>query len=247
MTAAILGTARAPINAAWLVFTALLALTAIRMLLAAKLELHFDEAYYWYWSKNLQFAYFDHPPAVAWFIRAGTSLFGDSELGVRFPGQLCVVVATCLLFDAARRAFSFNTALIMVASTQATLLLGAGSIVMTPDAPLLLFGTIVLWALIRFSLAPAGWWWLIVGLAGGGALMSKYTAVLFAIAVGFWMLSSPQLRGWLAKPWPWAGLGVSILCFLPTLLSDAAHGWASLAKQGGRVTRAGGPAFVRIL
>ena len=42
-----------------------------------------DEAYYWVWSKNLAFGYFDHPPLVALWVRI-SSLFFDSELGVRF-------------------------------------------------------------------------------------------------------------------------------------------------------------------
>ena len=25
-----------------------------------------DEAYYWLWSKNIAFSYFDHPPLVSW-------------------------------------------------------------------------------------------------------------------------------------------------------------------------------------
>ncbi len=247
MNAVTFGAAKAPVSEVWIAVIALATLTALRLVLAAHIELHFDEAYYWYWSKNLQLAYFDHPPAVAWFIRAGTSLFGDSELGVRFPGQLCVLLSTCLLFDAARRVFSVNTALIAAVSAQATLLLGAGSIIMTPDAPLLLFASVALWALIRFSIAPAGLWWLLVGLAGGGALLSKYTAVLFALAIGIWMLSSPQLRRWLAHPWPWVGAGVALLCFLPVPIIDAERGWASFGKQGGRLTRDSGPALGRIV
>jgi 4-amino-4-deoxy-L-arabinose transferase-like glycosyltransferase len=243
MTSATYGAASAPIREAWLVIAAVAALTAIRLCLAAHLELHFDEAYYWYWSKNLQFAYYDHPPAVAWLIHAGTSLFGDSELGVRLPGQLCVLFSTCFLFDAARRAFSFNTALISAAAAQATLLLGAGSVIMTPDAPLLLFASIALWALIRFSLEPSGWWWLVAGLAGGGALLSKHTAVLFAGAVGLWMLSSPRLRSWLGRPWPWAGAIVAILCVLPVLSSNG----GSFGKQGERLMQAEGPAIERIV
>jgi hypothetical protein len=180
MTAATVDVSKAAPNATFFAFAALAALTAVRLMLAKHLELYFDEVYYWYWSKNLQLSYFDRPPAVAWFIRAGTVLFGDTELGVRFFGQLSMMAATCLLFDAARRAFSLRSALIGVGSTQATLLLGAGSIIMTPDIPLLLFSTIILWSLVRFTLAHAGFWWLIVGLAGGAALLSKYTAGLLA-------------------------------------------------------------------
>ena len=121
--------------------------------------------------------------------------------------------------------------------THATLLLGLGSIVVTPDAPLLLFATIAFWALIRMSNAQLGWWWLIVGLAGGGALLSKYTAGLLVVAIALWVLLTPRVRGWMLSTWPWIGAGVSALCFMPVLFWNAEHGWISFAKQGGRLAR----------
>ena len=54
-----------------------------RGVMAALLPLSADEAYYWLWSKHLAAGYFDHPPAIAWLIRAGTVLFGDTPFGVR--------------------------------------------------------------------------------------------------------------------------------------------------------------------
>src|SRR5215831_20540983 len=45
-------------------------------------ELLDDEAYYWVYSKFLDWGYFDHPPMVALLIKIGYSLF-HSELGVR--------------------------------------------------------------------------------------------------------------------------------------------------------------------
>ena len=237
MAATTVGTSKVPWNAAFLAFVALATLTAVRLALAEHLELHFDEAYYWYWSTNLQPSYYDHPPAVAWFIRLGTDLFGDTELGVRFFGQIGIMVATCLLFDAARRAYSLRSALIGVGATQATLLLGAGSIIMTPDNPLLFFSTIALWSLVRFALAPTGNWWLLVGLAGGAALLSKYTAGLLAISIALWLVLTPQLHRWLMRPWPWIGALIAAVAFLPVLIWNAGHGWASFSKQGGRLVR----------
>lgn len=239
MSATLSDTVQAPVKVAKWGLIALASLTVLRLMLAAHFELHFDEAYYWYWSQNLQQSYYDHPPAVAWFIRAGTALFGNTEFGVRFFGQLSVLVSTLFLFDAARHAYSLRSALIAALATQATLLLGAGSIVLTPDTPLLLYSTIVLWALVRFTLAPDGYWWLIAGLAGGGALLSKYSAGLLAISVALWVIATPRMRPWLARPWPWLALLTSTVCFLPVLLWNAEHDWASFTKQGGRLWRWG--------
>jgi len=56
----------------------------INFLQAIFTPIHDDEAYYWIWSKSLDWGYFDHPPAVALFVKLGTLLFGDTTLGVRF-------------------------------------------------------------------------------------------------------------------------------------------------------------------
>ena len=57
-----------------------------RIVLSGHLGLSEDEAYYWVWGQRLDAGYFDHPPAIAWIIRAGTELLGDTERGVRLVG-----------------------------------------------------------------------------------------------------------------------------------------------------------------
>ena len=64
-------------------FILLLAWLVINWLQAAFTELDPDEAYYWMYSKVLDWGYFDHPPFLAVLINVGYGLF-PSELGVRF-------------------------------------------------------------------------------------------------------------------------------------------------------------------
>src|SRR6187401_1293338 len=48
-------------------------------------ELQDDEAYYWVYSKYLDWGYFDHPPMIAVLVKMGYAIF-PNELGVRlFP------------------------------------------------------------------------------------------------------------------------------------------------------------------
>src|SRR6201991_5312837 len=65
-----------------------LALVVLRLVAAAWTPLTFDEAYYWMWSKHLAGGYYDHPPMVAYVIRAGTLIAGDTEFGVRLVSIL---------------------------------------------------------------------------------------------------------------------------------------------------------------
>src|SRR5882762_11823095 len=88
----------------WLAVVAVIAaMTAMRLVYAGVLELRTDEAYYWTWSKESVLSYLDHPPMIAWFIRFGTAIFGDSNLGVRFAGILAMLVTQLLLADIVRR------------------------------------------------------------------------------------------------------------------------------------------------
>src|SRR5476651_2907672 len=62
-----------------------------------------DEAYYFQWSKHLDASYFSKGPAVAYTIAAGTDLWGDNNLGVRFFAVLLSAGTAWQIFLLARR------------------------------------------------------------------------------------------------------------------------------------------------
>ncbi len=217
----------------WLV--ALLALTVLRLLVAAVVPLAPDEAYYWVWSRTLQAGYLDHPPMVALFIRAGTLLAGETAFGIRLVGPLAIAAASVLLARAANDLFPDRRPGVPAAALfNATLVVGIGGVLATPDLPLLVFWTASLWALGRLHATGDGRWWLVFGVLAGLALASKYTAVLLGLGVVLWLLLTPAARRWWRDPRLWAGGAVALLVFSPVLAWNAAQGWASFAKQGGR-------------
>jgi 4-amino-4-deoxy-L-arabinose transferase-like glycosyltransferase len=219
-----------------LLAAAVAAVTAVRLAVSARVPLAPDETYYWIWSHALAGGYLDHPPMVALWIRAGTLAAGQTALGVRLLGPLAAGAASWLLFDAARRLFpATNAGVVAVVLLNASLLLGVGSVIMTPDSPLLFFWTATFWATARLSAGGSGWWWLAAGLAGGLALDSKYTALLLWIGIGLWVVLVPAMRPWLRRWQPWAACGIGLAVFVPVLAWNAANGWAGLARQGGRV------------
>src|SRR5450631_3642129 len=81
------------------------AMTAVQLLLIGRVELTFDEAYYTLWSRDIAWGYLDHPPMVAVWIRASTSLFGGSEFGVRALNTLILAVLPALIAWIAWRLF----------------------------------------------------------------------------------------------------------------------------------------------
>src|SRR5580693_3249 len=211
------------------------ALVLLRLVGAAWTPLTFDEAYYWIWSKNLAFGYYDHPPGVALVIRLGTMIAGDTELGVRLvsillalPMSYAVYRAAAILFGG-RRVAATATILLNV-----TLMAAVGTLIVTPDSPLLVASSFIVLCLAKVLETGRGAWWLAVGAAVGAALLSKYTALFFGPAILIWLVSVPKLRRWLISPWPYLGGLVSLLMFTPVILWNADHHWVSFIKQIGR-------------
>ena len=253
-----------PVSAARWGLIAILALLAARAILAVLLPLSADEAYYWLWSKHLDFGYFDHPPAIAWLIKSGTLIFGDSVIGVRFCGMVLSVAASGLVFESAlailktrRRAF------LAVLLFNLTLMINAEMLAATPDLPSVATSALFLFCLARLQQsgpppllreahggggarstlssvrraegANGGRWWLAVGLAGGLGMLSKYAGGFLGLGVAAWLLADPRARRWLATPWPWAGGVLAVVIFLPNLIWQAGHQWETFVFQFGRI------------
>jgi 4-amino-4-deoxy-L-arabinose transferase-like glycosyltransferase len=216
----------------------LAALTVLRLSLAATLPLAPDEAYYWLWSQHLQPGYYDHPPMVAVFIRAGTMLAGSTPFGIRLFGPLSAAAGSYLLWHAAEDFCPDRHAGLVAAGLfNATLVTGAGAIIITPDTPLLFFWTAALAGAGRLLARRDRRWWLAIGAATGFALLSKYTGALMIAGLGLWLLGNNEGRRHLRTPWPWAGILLALAIFTPNLLWNQTHHWVSYLKQGGRVAQ----------
>jgi Dolichyl-phosphate-mannose-protein mannosyltransferase len=213
----------------------ILALVALRLIAAAMTPITFDEAYYWMWSKHLAGGYYDHPPMVAFVIRAGTMIAGDTEFGVRLVSILLALPMSYAVWRAAEILFGGER----VAATAAillnvTLLAAVGTLIVTPDAPLLVASSFVLFFLAKVLETGRGAWWLAVGVAVGAALLSKYTALFFGLAILIWLVTVPSQRRWLITPWPYLGGLVALAIFAPVIIWNADHQWVSFIKQMGR-------------
>ncbi|UPG71506.1 glycosyltransferase family 39 protein [Roseomonas gilardii subsp. gilardii] len=224
---------------------ALAAITLARLIAAATVPVSPDEAYYWVWSRALAPGYYDHPPMVAFWIRAGTLLLGDTPLGIRLLGPIGLLLATLALARAGNLLFPDRRPGVVAASLfNATLLVNAGAVLMTPDTPQIVFWCLTLWAVAEAHARGDGRWWFAVGLLAGCALLSKYTAAFLGIGLLLWLLLDARARVWLRDWRLWAGGVVAVLLFSPVLIWNAQHGWASFAKQGGRAgLREGGFTF----
>ncbi len=219
-----------------LVVCALIALlAAMRAVYAGAVELRTDEAYYWTWSKESVLSFLDHPPMIAWFIRFGTAIFGDTNFGVRFAGLLAMLVTQLLLADIVRRVtHDIRAVLLAVLMPEAAIYYGLLMAKVAPDVALIPFAVAMVWALVRLAESGDARWWLAAGAFAGLALLSKFTALMLVPAVLAFMLIPDWRRRWLTSPYPWAAGGIAVALFSPVLIWNAQHDWASFRFQSVR-------------
>jgi 4-amino-4-deoxy-L-arabinose transferase-like glycosyltransferase len=213
-----------------------LASALARLIIAALTPLFPDETYYWEWSRHPAAGYFDHPPAIAWLIRLGTLVAGNTPFGARLGAVLVGTLGMLFVCLAARRLAGERAAIMCALIFAVIPLSAAGLILATPDAPLFAAIAGTTYAVIRvFENAPQSrgslLWWSVAGFALGVGLCSKYTAVLYPIGVLIALIARRELRPRLREPGPYLATLIALAVFLPILLWNAAHDWMSFAFQ----------------
>ncbi|HYO57852.1 ArnT family glycosyltransferase [Archangium sp.] len=188
---------------------------ALNLVQAAFTELTSDEGYYWFYSRSLEWGYYDHPPFIALMVRIGYALF-PNELGVRLVNVILNALSVLLLFRLVPRGEQKRDDLIylMILSLP---LLNYLAFLIFPDGPLLFFLVLFLIGYKR-SLEkddlPAV---LLMGFSTALMLYSKYHGVL---VVGFTVLSNPRL---LRSPKFLLSMCLALVLFLPHLWWQYAH------------------------
>jgi hypothetical protein len=216
----------------------ILASAALRLALAAGLGVGNDEAYHALLAWNLDWGYFDHPPMLALIARAGLEIGGGAldPFWLRVGFVALFAGSTGLMFRLGARFGGERAGLVAAVLLNATAYYGlaAGTFAL-PDGPLLFFWLLTLDRLAAAIAAPERIVpWVAVGLAWGGAMLSKYSAALLPIgALGF-LLTDPVRRRLLRTPGPYLSAAIGLAAFAPVIAWNAAHGWASFAFQGGR-------------
>lgn len=208
------------------------ALTLMRGIFAAAIPLRVDEAYYWTWSKESVISFLDHPPMISWGVHFGTLIFGDTNFGVRFSGLLAMAVMQVLLADIVwRTTRDWRCAVLAVLLPEAALDYGLLMTKVVPDTALIAFDLAMVWALVRLALSGNLRWWLLAGVFGGFALLSKYIVVLLLPAIVAYALVPPWRKQQLWSPYPWLAALIAVAIFSPVLYWNAIHDWVSFKFQ----------------
>jgi len=205
---------------------------AIKCLIAAVVPLSNDEAYYWVWGHHPQLSYFDHPPFVGWLFSIGT-IFDFASPGlslVRWPGVI-LGHATLLIWNSILRPYLTESQrklwLIFIVVSP---LIGIGSIIITPDIPLVFFWSLSLLLLINLIQTPKLSLYAGLGAALGLGFCSKYLIVIFVPIALLWLAISGEWRKvrWAYVP---ATIVTGLIFCAPVLIWNYQNDWASFAFQ----------------
>ncbi|HMH64709.1 MAG TPA: glycosyltransferase family 39 protein [Rhizomicrobium sp.] len=211
-------------------------LIVLRGVMAGLLPLSADEAYYWLWSKHLALGYFDHPPMIAWLIRAGTLALGDNPLGVRAAGVILSLPASWFVWKSAALLLKDEDRAALAALLfNLTLMISVEMLAATPDMPSIVASAAFVYFLSKLQAAGDGRWWLGAGLAAGLGLLSKFSALFLGAGALIWLIADARSRRWLRTPWPYLGAALALLVFAPALIWQSHHHWMTFAFQFGRV------------
>jgi len=232
-------------RAIWLTIAAVglvVVLTTVRfgILASGIVELSGDEAHYWEWSRRLDWSYYSKPPGVAYAIRLGTLLFGHTELGVRFAAPILSGLSSLMMYLLARRMYDRQAGLVAAMLIQVIPIFSGLGIGMTPDTLLIFFWTLSLYLLYRAWTEGRALYWLLLGVAIGLGLLSKYAICFIYIPGLLLLLSTGEGRCRLRTVWPYLCLCLSLLFFAPVVVWNSRHGWVMFRHDMGHVRTAGG-------
>jgi len=214
------------------VFIILSCLLTARLIYAAivPLDLAPDEAYYWDWSRQLDYGYYSKPPMVAWLIGLSTSLGGNTPFFVRLPAVLLGTIGLGFLYLLGKRMFSPQVGFWAMCAAMLTPGNVVMSLLMTIDAPLMFCwcGTLYFfWQLLEDNKQTFKWMLLATVTCGLGFLC-KQTMLGFLPLTMMYLLWQPTQRQQLKRPAVWGWAICSLLFLSPVLYWNSQNGWITL-------------------
>jgi hypothetical protein len=205
---------------------------------------HRDELYFVACGRKLAWGYVDQPSFTPLVARVSQALFGTSLAGLRLWPALALVVVVLLTALMARELGGgrFAQGLAALAAGICPLFLGEGHLLATATFDLL-FWTAITYMVVTLLHTGDQRLWLVAGALAGIGLHNKHS-VVFLLAGLFAGLALTQAgRRQLASPWPWVGVCLAAVIWLPNVLWHARHDWPvfdmldSLREEGGAEAR----------
>lgn len=197
----------------------------ILFLAISGLELDPDEAYYWDWSRRLDWCYYSKPPMIAWINWVCMRVLEPSTFAVRLPSVLIGTGGIVLLHQLGKRMFNERVALLGVLLFVFSPANCALNLAMTTDSPQLLFWTatlLLVWQALT-SDRPLRWWFF-AGITNGLGILSKQHALMLLPVFGAYLLFEKEHRRHLFRGFVLYA-GTALVFLVPILWWNAQHDW----------------------
>ena len=167
----------------------ILLLSILNIIQGSYTELLPDEAYYWVYSQDMNWGFFDHPPFVAVCVTISNFLFTD-ELGVRFFSAISFSLMLYLVWFTIDHPSKNKYSWLFLLLFLSTALLNVYGFITTPDTPLLFFFALFLWSYKLYLNKKSTLIYFILSIAITGMMYSKYQGILviFFIFLSNWKL-----------------------------------------------------------
>lgn len=189
---------------------------AINLLQAYFTGLFNDEAYYFFYSLDLSWGYYDHPPLIAIFIKLGYLIF-NNELGVRI---LIVLLSLCTILIIYKLSEVKNDLLFGVLIFSFMIFQITGFLAL-PDSLLLFFTALFFLVYKSYTEESNMLNALLLGVVMAGMLYSKYLGIMI---IFFTVMSNYRL---LFKRSFWLAVVVTTVLFIPHLIWQYRHDFPS--------------------
>ena len=218
----------------------------LAIILSGQINLYYDEAQYWDWSRRLDWSYYSKGPLIAYLIWFWCKIFGPTELGVRFGACLNFSLSQILIFKGLQKACELKNcphsllplvALVISCSTPLFLISG---LLMTTDNILVLAYFIALFCFYFFLQTENNTYLLgmICSLILG--ILAKYTMLFFIpLSIVVTYRTKPALTFKII----WANIIGGCIGLLPILIWNLKYDWVGLKHVLYRGNLAGQKAF----
>lgn len=192
-----------------------------------ELPLFYDQAYYYYWSLNPDWGYFSKPPMIAWMIASSTAIWGDSELAINAGSLIAHGLTAVVVYLLGRTLYGERAGVWSGIAFMCLPIVGFNSLMISTDAPLLLFWALTVLLFVRATDTGHVGWWLATGVAAGLGLLSKYTMGVLAPGLLLYLLVDRERRRWLGDWRLWLGIAVALVILAPNIAWNAQHEFIS--------------------
>jgi len=219
----------------------LLVLTAVRLiaLTFSTVDLFFDEAQYWAWSREPAFGYFSKPPLLAWTIALAERVCGGTEACIRSPAPVLYLGTSLLVYGVARQLYDTQVAFYAALSTALATGAAFSARIISTDVPLLFFWALALLAYVKLLAGGETRWGVVLGIALGLGLLAKYAMIYFVLGIALAACLEADSRKLLRRPALWLALAIAAVVIAPNILWNLDNGLATFRHTGDNIQGGG--------